>query len=225
MEYPVILKIASGPLKGQQIVLKDQMMIGYKKGDFLVEDREVKSPHAQILKIGDKFSIQSVNDSKDNILCDEVPVSFLILEEGVSFQLGSTLFQVEDPTSSQDSLNIPLLFSQKLGKFSTSLEDELESINILKKTFQIRIEKGTQKGKVWNIGYLPRRIGFTDSHLLLLDSHFKDVYFDLILEKDQITFHTPYKEYVLFNHKHLQKTPVKDKDLIVVRSSYLRIQI
>ena len=214
----------SGSLEGSQILLKDQLTIGYKKGDFLVKDPNIDSPHVQIFRINNEFSIQSSKDLKENILYNKTMVSSLVLQVGLCFQLGSTLFEVEE-TSQPSYLDTANLFSQKLEELSLSLEDELQSVDILKKAFQIKIERGTQKDEVWNIGYLPRKIGFTDSNLLLLDSHFTDVYFDLILEKDQVTFFTPYKDHILFNYKYLQKTPVKDKDMVIVGSSYLRFYI
>ncbi len=228
----MVLKIMSGTLKGRQISLKDRMTIGQKRGDFLVQDSDIQSPHAQILKIDNQFSIQSVKGLKENILYNKNAVSFLVLHSGASFQLGSTLFQVENQNLSQinELKGISLFethkqFSQTLDELSLSLEDEIRPMDILKKTFQVKIEKGTQKDEVWDIGYLPRKIGFTDSQLLLLDSHFKDIWFDLFLEKNKITFYTPYKEYILFNYKHLQKATLKNKDLVIIGSSYLRFYI
>ena len=216
----MILKVAKGPFKGKSIPLKDKLTVGKQDGDFLIKDEALSSPHVQIIQSDDQFTLHSAKGLKENILCDGIAVSFLVLRSGMSFQLGSTLFQVIEGEGF--NLSTYDIFSQKLDHLAVSLENEERPLNILKKPFQIKIEKGTQSGEVWDVGYLPRKIGFTDSDLLLFDCYFKDVYFDLLLEKNKVYFSTPYKDHILFNYKHLQKTLCKNGDIIIVGSSYLR---
>ena len=139
----MILKVITGPLKGRGIPLRDKLTVGKQNGDLLIEDEKLQSPHVQVIKTDDQFTLQSADGLEENIICDGAAVSLLVLQNGVSFQLGSTWFRIEEGDNFESSTYD--VFSQKLDNLSASLEDEDSSLNILKKSFQIKIEKRNSK--------------------------------------------------------------------------------
>jgi len=161
----------------------------------------------------------------------------------VAFQLGMTTLQVDDEPSALFHLEMdsqekvletsshPLeggLKTRLIEQLKSSLgilKDESKLLNFLEKPIQLQFEKGVQQSAVWNISYLPRKIGSMDADLPLIDPSAPKVSFELFLEKGKVMFSTDHKYIVLLNYQHIKKAPLKNGDLIVVGASYIRISI
>ena len=239
----MILRVTSGPLEGKIFQIEENIILGRSKGNILLEDPKISNPHAQIHKSNNQYILKDLN-SRKGIHYQDKTVSFIILQPGVSFQLGATTLQVDDDNPSdlfQDSqekdLSSSASFSESeegdlKAKFVEQLEscveilkDESKLLNFLKNPIQLQFEKGVQKGTCWDISYLPRRIGSINSDLPLMDPQAPDISFELFLEKEKVIFSTHHKEIILLNYQNVQKAFLKDGDIIIIGASYIRVSM
>ena len=242
----MILRVTSGHLEGKVFPIKEHVTLGRSKGNILLEDPKVSNPHAQIHKSNNQYILEDLS-SKRGITYQDRTVSFIVLQPGVVFQLGSTTFQVDEESSFQLEENSQEVGFSSISEFSksdvldkddvkTKLEEQLEScidllknestlLNFLKKPITLQFEKGVQKNIVWNITYLPRKIGSVNADLPLLDPHAPEISFELFLEKEKIIFSTHHKETVLLNYENVQKKPLKHGDLIIIGATYVRVSL
>lgn len=87
------LKALSGPVKGQEFLVKTGLRIGRTKGEILLDDGKVSSLHAFLTEEGDDFVLND-NGSKNGIRVGDERVSFLTLKPGAVFQIGRSGFEV-----------------------------------------------------------------------------------------------------------------------------------
>ena len=244
----MILRVTSGLLEGKVFQIEENVILGRSKGNILLEDPKVSNPHAQIHKSNNQYILKDLS-SKRGIHYQDKTVSFIILQPGVTFQLGSTTLQVDDDPSSlfqlesdfqkKDFSSSPSSssFSElEEGDLKTKLVEQLEScveilkdesklLNFLENPIQLQFEKGVQKGTCWDIAYLPRKIGSIDSDFPLIDPQALEVSFELFLEKEKIMFFTHHKDIVMLNYQHMQKASLKHGDLIIVGAAYIRVSM
>jgi len=240
----MVLRVTSGPLEGKIFRIEENVVLGRSRGGILLRDPKISNPHAQIYKSNNQYMLKDLN-SKRGIVYQDKTVSFIILQPGVTFQLGSTTFQVDENSSDifQDSQekdfssavssgDLPEeggdLKARLVGQLESCtefLKDEDKLLNFLKNPIQLQFEKGVQQDTVWNIAYLPRKIGSVGSDLPLIDPQAPEIGFELFLEKDEIVFFTCHKDIVLLNYQHVQKAPLKNGDLIIVGAAYIRVSI
>lgn len=242
----MILRVTSGPLEGKVFQIEENVILGRSKGGILLEDPKISNPHAQIHRSNDQYILKDLN-SKRGINYRDKTVSFIILQPGVTFQLGSTTLQVDESSadvfqlgtdSQEKDLSSAVSFGdleeegdlktrlvEQLESYTEILKDESRLLNFLKTPIQLQFEKGVQKNTVWNIAYLPRKIGSIDSDLPLIDPQAPEISFELFLEKEEIVFSTYHKDIVLLNYQHMQKAPLKHGDLIIVGAAYIRVSM
>ncbi|MDE0151456.1 MAG: FHA domain-containing protein [Bdellovibrionales bacterium] len=242
----MILRVTSGPLEGKTFQVEEDMILGRSKGNILLEDPKISNPHAQIHKSDNQYILKDLS-SKRGIYYQDKTVSFIILQPGVVFQLGSTTFQVDEESSSalfrlkegfqEKNISSETSFNeQEDGDLKSKLIEQLESsmeilkdesrlLNFLTKPIQLQFERGVQKNTVWDISYLPRKIGSINADLPLIDPSAPEISFELFLEKEKIIFSTHHKDIVLLNYQHIQKAPLKHGDLIIIGAAYIRVSI
>ena len=232
----MILRVTSGPLEGKIFQVEENIILGRSKGNILLEDPKVSNPHAQIHKSNDQYILKNLS-SKRGIHYQDKTVPLVILQPGVVFQLGSTVFQVDKEFSEQDfssDSSVREFTEENKGEAGRLLIEQLESslgilknesktLNFLENPIKLQFEKGVQKDVCWNISYLPRRIGSIDADLPLIDPHAPEISFEIFLEKGKIIFFTYHKDIVLLNYQHIQKQPLKHGDTIIVGAAYIRV--
>lgn len=233
----MILRVTSGPLEGKIFQIEENIILGRSTGNILLKDPKVSNPHAQIHKSNDQYILKDLS-SKRGIYYQDGTVAHLILQPGVAFQLGSTIFQVDEKPSEQ---HFPSVAGQELKgeagedlktqlikqlEFSLNVvKDQNRSLNFLKNPICLQFEKGVQKGTCWNVSYLPRKVGSIEADLPLIDPQAPKVSFELFLEKENIMFSTCHTDVVLLNYRQVQKEQLKHGDLIVVGSAYIRVSL
>lgn len=232
----MILRVTSGPLEGKIFQVEENIILGRSKGNVLLEDPKVSNPHAQIHKSNSQYILKNLS-SKRGIHYQDKIVPLVILKPGVIFQLGSTIFQVEEGSSKQNfSSDLSVhefkeeneeevrgLIVEQLESSLGMLKDESKNLSFLENPIKLQFEKGVQKNVCWNISYLPRKIGSIDADLPLIDPHAPEISFEIFLEKEKIIFFTYHKDIVLLNYQHTQKAPLKNKDLIIIGAAYIRV--
>ena len=234
----MILRVTSGPLEGRTFQVEENIILGRSKGNILLEDPKVSNPHAQIHKSNNQYILKNLS-SKRGIHYQDKTVPLVILQPGVIFQLGSTVFQVDEASTKQDFSSDSSVrefteenqeemrepFIEQLESSLGILKDESKTLSFLENPIKLQFEKGVQKNVCWNISYLPRRIGSMEADLPLIDPHAPEVSFEIFLEKGKIIFFTHHKDIVLLNYQHTQKKPLKDGDLIIVGAAYIRVSM
>lgn len=226
----MFLKIASGAQTGQVIPISSPLILGREEGDVLISDDSISNPHAEV-EIHEGRRFLKDLESRNGIVCEGEKVSRLVLEEGVVFNLGSVQFIVQNEGEDQLDLSHAHAVSLEVneGRF---LEEELDNISdsakklvFLDHPIKLKFEKGIQKGVVWNISYLPRKIGSQDADLPLIYPELQNTGFELNLKKNKIIFSTYDQGLFLVNYKPVSEIELKDQDLIITDSSYIRVFI
>ena len=228
----MVLRVTSGPLEGKIFQVEENIILGRSKGNILLEDPKVSNPHAQIHKSNNQYVLKNLS-SKRGIHYQDKTVPLVVLQPGVVFQLGSTVFQVDKGFSEQDFSSDSSvrefkeenkeLFIEQLESSLGILKDESKALSFLKNPIKLQFEKGVQKDVCWNISYLPRRIGSMEADLPLIDPHAPEISFEIFLEKEKIIFLTYHKDIVLLNYQHIQKKTLKHGDIIIVGAAYIRV--
>ena len=227
----MVLKVISGANKGQIIQLSPQLILGRSKGDVLLQDKSISDPHAEIEGYDNQYFLKDLN-SKQGILCNGEKVSHLALKDGLIFRLGSVEFLVQKESDEEKSVSLSKAQVISLNEEGEFLKDELcniydepKEIQFLDKPIKLKFEKGVQKGLMWEIAYLPRKIGSQDADLPLLYPTLQNVSFKLNLENGKIIFSTDNKDMFLVDYKAEDEVELKDQSLIIIGASYIRVSM
>ena len=225
----MILKVISGANKGQIIQLSPQLVLGRSKGDVLLQDESISDPHAEIERYNNQYFLKDLN-SKRGIFCNGEKLSHFVLEEGLVFHLGSVQLEVQKGSDEENSASLSKAQVASLNVDGEFLKDELfnvydepKEIQFLDKPIKLKFEKGVQKGLVWEISYLPRKIGSQDADLPLIYPTFQNVSFKLNLKDNKIIFSTDNKDMFLVDYNTEDTAELKDQSLIIIGASYIRV--
>ena len=225
----MILKVISGAGKGQVIQLSPQLVLGRSKGDVLIQDKSISSPHAEIERYNNQYFLKDLN-SKQGTFCNGERMSHFVLEDGLVFHLGSVQLMVQKEGDEENSASLSKAQVVSLNVEGDFLKDELfnvydepKEIQFLDKPIKLKFEKGVQKGLVWEISYLPRKIGSQDADLPLIYPTLQNVSFKLNLEGNKIIFSTDNKDMFLVDYKTEDTAELKDQSLIIIGASYIRV--
>lgn len=237
----MILKITYQKDSQRFIPVQEGVTLGHSKSDVIIKDPLLSSPHIKVEKMKNIYLLRDLN-SKEGLVLNAKKVQFLILEQGVKCQIGSTTIEVvsnDDVTSSIEKIKHKEEVSE-IGDNKTSfakdikllkaegaqLKNKLSKIHFLKNPIKVSFEQGVQKGQSWKISYLPRKIGSMDADLPLIDPTLDKVSFGLILQKEEPFLQLEEEEKFLVNYKkpRRKKIKLKNKDLIIVGTSYMRFE-
>ncbi|MYE07658.1 MAG: FHA domain-containing protein [Oligoflexia bacterium] len=212
----------NGPLKGQEFPVKEGLILSRNReeeGEVAIEDPKASNPHAEIVKKKTRFYLQDSNSKNGTYFNDEIN-DYFILEPGVKFQIGQTLFQVKAPPPPQKSWME--IVTEELKKLS--LKDQPIKLKPIKPALTLQFQSGVQKGDQWHIHYGPREAGSTSLDLPLLEPQAPDTCFSLEPTKEGVLFKTPYPEKVLLNKKHISKKKLKERDVISFANTSIEIK-
>ncbi|MDE0120088.1 MAG: FHA domain-containing protein [Bdellovibrionales bacterium] len=212
----------NGPLRGQEFPVKEGLVLsrsGKEEGEVAIEDPKASNPHAKIVKKKGRFYLQDSESKNGTFFNDEIN-DYFILEPGVRFQIGQTLFQVKPPPPPKKFW--PEIVTEELKKLS--LKDQAIKLKPIIPALILTFKSGVQKGDQWHIHYGPREAGSTSLDLPILEPQAPDICFLLKPTKEFVIFKTPYPEKVLLNKKHISKKKLKDGDVISFINTSIEIK-
>lgn len=111
-----------------------------------------------------------------------------------------------------------------------NLKDQISpSLHFLSKPIHLTFERGLQKDLKWSMNYLPREVGSEDPDLPILDPKISGGCFKILWdsEKNEVCICAQGSNEILLNYQRLEKikTVLKNKDLIILGSTYIRVSI
>ena len=212
----------NGPLKNQEFPVKEGLILSRsesEEGDIAIEDPKASNPHAEIIKKKGKFYLQD-RDSKNGTSFREEINDCFILEPGVKFQIGQTVFQVKAPPAPQKPWFE--IVGEELKKLS--LKDHPKKLQPIIPALILKFKSGVQKGDIWHLHYGPREAGSASLDLPILEPQAPDICFSLEPEKEVVLFKTLYPEKILLNKKHISKKKLKNGDYISFANTSIEIK-
>jgi hypothetical protein len=208
--------VIEGPKKGEVLIIREDISIGRKTGDLILNDSKVSSNHARIYKDEDgNYQLEDLGSSNGTFV-DEIKITKFMLKPGNKISIGRSVLEVEPNTSAErpmeqgtwqeviDSHLSIVLHSfqsqgpqpEKWGKFSVPVV--------------LEFVKGLQTGTTYTYGFGPRKIGKLCPGGLLFDSLAPDIAFELVPSESALCSIKAH-ESVTVNDKKLTKGNKKIK--------------
>ncbi len=208
------LVIKEGPLKGEEVLIRDAIVIGRKGVDLNLQDPKVSSKHARIYKDEkDVVTIDDLSSSNGTYVNDQL-IASSPLKVGDKINIGKTVLFVEDqPLEAtlekgtwqeviEDAFNDTL---QRVGKVSA----QKFACKPFNDPITLDFIKGLQAGRSITFGFGPRSVGKLCSDGLLIDTHAPDVAFELYPIKNGLCELRTQFEGLLLNGKKFERSKNK----------------
>lgn len=220
--------IQSGPLQGESYEISPNMTVGRgDKADISIADPNISFLHAQIQKKDNQFYLID-KGSKNKIKVDKTKQDSVALQHLLMFQLGNTKIQINDSDYKEPQLQ-KKNWKQKLY---TDLEQEVfvndnvsENIKALNPSISLSFISGIQTKTKYILGYGPRNIGSSSMDLPIIGENIPENCFSIFLEDQKTVFKTNHTKRVLLNQKPINKSIVKDKDIIYIDNIKIKINL
>ncbi len=219
------IQILNGSQKGKQIPVKEGFVFSRskKKGNIIIQDLKVSSPHAEIVKKKTRFYLKDLN-SKNGTYVDEKIDDFFILKPKLEFRIGRTRFRVEPSQKKPDKKKQwPFLIEKELKFHLPLLSNQKVEMKSIHPPLVLKIQSGIQKSQVWSLHYGPREVGSASLDLPILDPLAPAICFSLHPRQSGVLFKTRYPEKVLVNKKSLSKKILNPGDLISIANTYIEV--
>lgn len=214
-----VLKALSGPIKGQAFNLKKNLILGRSRGDIILQDETTSNPHAEII-IYDSGTIMLVDkDSKNGIFVNGALKVKTILEKGSKFQIGSIEFQVNKIYPPKR------IWADFLKQILNKIANKEAKLAAFSEEIHLNFLQGPQIGRKEVLTYGPHCFGSQQVEGVLLEKGIKSKAFCFIPQKESILFQTKYPLEVFFNGESVSKTEIKNKDIITVGKTVIKIKL
>ena len=177
----MMLRGLQGPYKNRYFVLKAGMTIGRKAGDILLEDDPmVSSLHGRIIGRGDgRFMLEDAG-SQNQFLVNGIQMPKVDLNEGVTFQVGQSVFEV----FSAKEEDIATLKPEKSWK--EMIFDILEKNHNVRNeakplvpSVKVECTLGPNAEDSWFLGFGPRHFGPICDDIEILEKNASDIAFEI----------------------------------------------
>lgn len=232
-ERSIKLHFIEGPRQGEDIIVKDDIIIGRSQGDITLRDNKVSNPHAKILIQKNSLEIEDLK-STNGTLVNGQKIEKVTIKIGDVITLGKTKLAIHSvlqvpklkeeikKDSWQDEVDRALALALKLG----------ESLAIPKKTqfgyfhppVVLEFIEGIQAGQEMAFGFGPRLVGGHCSDSLLYDADAPPIAFELGCLRDGGCEIRVRHEGVLINGNKIQKHRLTPGDQIAVGSTLIRFK-
>jgi pSer/pThr/pTyr-binding forkhead associated (FHA) protein len=180
------LIVIEGPRQGEEIILRDAIIIGRKGGDLNLLDSKVSGQHAKIFDNADGIATIEDLGSSNGTYVNDVKVTSQGLKVGDRITIGRTVFKVEEGLSNQE-VGLGRGTWQDIAEEAFS--ETLKNLDKKQPTpvkwgpynFPVRLDfiKGLQAGTSITMGFGPRKLGKLCPDGLLLDPNAPDIAFEL----------------------------------------------
>ena len=204
------LVITEGALKGEEVIIRDSIVIGRKGVDLNLQDSKVSSKHARIFS--DENGVVTIEDlsSSNGTYVNDVKISTSPLKVGDFVIIGKTTLKVEAPPAEkglekgtwqeviEDVFNDTL---QRVGKSSA----QTFACEPFDKPVNLEFVKGLQTGTSVTFGFGPRQVGKLCTDALLIDAQAPDIAFELHPIKNGLCEIRTQSDMVLLNGKKFER--------------------
>lgn len=236
----------SGPVSGQNYVLRDGLKIGRTRGDILLADSKVSNLHGFFVLENGRLWLQD-NGSKNGIRVAGERLNRFEIKPGVKFEIGNSQFEVigddsvrldeedtpppsvqpphvesldEGPKAWGDSLRQLLAQALQSGSEVTPSQELLPFVPPLKLLFV----GGGQAETEWILGYGPRHVGGKSVDLPIFEPGAPDHCFKLSPSETGIVFETSNPEKVRVNQTSQTQKILSPGDVISIGDTIIEVQ-
>ena len=193
------LVLKSGPSQGESVLIQEGLTIGRKSQSIELQDSKVSSKHAQIKLEG--VSSYSLHDlgSKNGIWSNGIQIQELVLEPGIQFEIGETLFEVQE-SEELEVQQAPILEPPTLKPKAQKRWNEHLASYLRKNLFNFQTKdlpltpfrpalvldflRGPQTETRWVLGYGPRQIGRLSSDFPIFEEKASDICFEIFSSEE-----------------------------------------
>jgi pSer/pThr/pTyr-binding forkhead associated (FHA) protein len=172
------LIIEEGPRKGEEFIVKDDIVIGRSEGDLQLKDSKSSREHAKI--VIDSNGVANIEDldSSNGTLLNGVRIKRALLKAGDVITIGKSKIKIEDysnqePTSTQIEKGSWQYDVDKALAVALKNSEGTRPINISSRHFDPVIKllfiKGVQAGTEYLFSFGPRKAGAACSDALIFE--------------------------------------------------------
>lgn len=228
----VFIEVISGFEEGSRYELKEGMVIGRMEGDIIIKDPKISSKHAQVALDGKGQLVLIDLNSSNGIKLEGHKVKKLSLLNGVSFEIGRTLFKthiVEDlPVEVlENSAPTPLSWRTTLANKLMGLINEIPhsqgSVERFSPPLKMTFSQGIQAGQEIVLGYGARTVGASSLDIELLDNAAPNRAFELLPAPGAVELKVLAPGKVYLNNVSIESEILKDGDIISIGKTLIRI--
>lgn len=229
------LVVTEGALKGEEILIRDAIVIGRKGCDLNLQDPKTSGKHARIFS--SEEGVVSIEDlsSSNGTYVNGALITTSPLKIGDTINIGKTVMKVEDQ---------PVEKGLEKGTWQEVIEDAFNetvqrvssgagttfACKPFNEPLTLEFVKGIQTGTSITFGFGPRSVGRLCNDALLADASAPDIAFELHPIKNGLCeLRTPSK-IILLNDKKLEgpknkKTKLKDGDRISIGQTVIVVKV
>lgn len=222
------IEIVSGPYQGQRFELSENMTLGRSSTDIIIQDSKVSARHAQVKRDEKGLLILVDLESSNGIRINGQRVKKVSLIQGVTFEIGRTLFRVIETQNSHYAEH-----GSKV-KWRTLLKAKLEDprifnglapsdVTYFSQPLTLSFIKGIQADQEIILGYGPRKIGSDSLDVELLDKDAPSLAFTLKTKGGFVEIENISTAGVMLNNLPFKSDILKEGDLITVGNTVIKV--
>lgn len=216
------IRILSGKRQGEEFKLRQGITIGRKQADLIIKDGKMSSLHAAISEEDGQFFVLD-QGSRNKIVHNGESLSRLALEDGVTFILGDTEFEIF-------YVNTGDLWEEELSGFLKHIERAAKNDPKLAYTFfhavGLKVISGPDYGTSYNLCYGPRASGKNSLDLFFQEHFERDELFVIEQNEKSIMLRTSHPELLTINNSPVTSVSVlSDGDSLAFGKTTIKIEI
>ncbi len=230
----IYFEAMSGPYKGESFLVKEGYEIGRARGQVLLrKDPKVSSTHALVRRNKRKQLVLVDQKSANGIKVHGQKVRKVTLLNGMTFELGRTLFKVifKEGVDSRDEAapEIPKeehwisVLRSEVPALVSRREIPSSALKAFEPALELSFVQGIQADKKVYLGYGPREFGSDTLDVELEETTAPPIAFEIVPTNVGIEFRTKYPKIVLFNEAPIEAQMVKEGDSIRVGQTLIKI--
>lgn len=171
---------------GVELQVKEGLLIGRAKGNWIIEDDRISTTHAEVQSNNQGHLLLIDKDSRNGIKIQGKRVTKAVLYPGLIFQLGDTIIEVlhkeliETPELNPEKDKLQGLIDQARGVLN-ELEPNMKYRKPLffKDPVKLTVIQGLQLNQRWQVEYGPYQFGAGTVGGLLVGKHMPNFVFEL----------------------------------------------
>jgi pSer/pThr/pTyr-binding forkhead associated (FHA) protein len=226
------LIVIEGPRRGEEFTVKDEIVIGRKKGDLQLLDDKASNLHAKVYSDDKILYIEDLGSSNGTLVNGE-KIEKAEIKAGDVISIGSTLLRVDVYVDKKKSKIETGSWQELADKLLASALQRFEKLPVPVKrcgpftdVVELEFTRGLQAGSSYFFGFGPRQIGAHCSDALLFEPDAPGVAFELHPSGDAVCEFRSSVEGVLVNNVQVKSQKLKNGDrisfgqtIIVVKTS------
>jgi len=238
----LILKVKSGPLSGQTLAVKADMVFGRQNATVNLNDPRVSTVHAKVTLAGGRWLL--VDNASKNGIRDQAGerLDKVVLKDGVVFAIGDSQFEVSevpdealgdnapkaiDPRPAKKPGKKPRYWHDVLAEFleknAEAFRDVIIPVAPMEPALILEFTRGVQVNSKWILGFGPRKVGLGSLDLPIWEPGAPGVCFEIHPSADGLIFKTNHPDVVRLNGREIDKDVLRMGDTIKILDTLIEV--